>query len=207
MFTNIQETNPCLWEITATAIPNAGGTISGTGSYEQGTTCTLTATALGDFEFNRWTENGVTVSTDAVYSFTVENHRNLVAHFINPNFIIFADPTVEARCVELWDTDGDGYLSYNEAAAVTNLDYAFQYWGITSFDELQYFTGLTSLNDYEFYDCESLTSITLPENITYIGYYAFGYCYSLSSIYELSVMPPELNWCAFCDIYSDNNMK
>ena len=206
VFTNIQETNPCLWEITATAIPNAGGTISGTGSYEQGTTCTLTATALGDFEFNRWTENGVTVSTDAVYSFTVENHRNLVAHFINPNFIIFADPTVEARCVELWDTDGDGYLSYNEAAAVTNLDYAFQYWGITSFDELQYFTGLTSLNDYEFNGCESLTSITLPENITYIGYYAFAYCYSLSSINLLSVTPPGLNWCAFCEIYSNNNI-
>ena len=205
-FTNFQEPNPCIWTVTATANPVSGGTVSGAGTYEQGQTCTLTATALGDFEFNRWTENSVTVSTNAVYSFTVENHHNLVAHFINPNFIIFADPTVEARCVELWDTDGDGYLSYNEAAAVTNLDYAFQYWGITSFDELQYFTGLTSLNDYEFYDCESLTSITLPENITYIGYYAFGYCYSLSSIYELSVMPPELNWCAFCDIYSDNNI-
>ena len=176
------------------------------GSYLESETCTLTATPNEGWEFNNWWENGTVVSTDGLYSFTVTSNRMLEARFRKPNTITFADPTVEARCLELWDTDGDGYLSYNEAAAVTNLDYAFQSWGITSFDELQYFTGLTSLNDYEFYDCESLTSITLPENITYIGYYAFAYCYSLSSINLLSVTPPGLNWCAFCEIYSNNNI-
>ena len=206
-FTNIQETNPCQWTISATAQPSIGGTISGAGTYEQGQNCTLTAVPQGDFEFSRWTEDDLEVSTNATYSFTVEGNRTLVAHFTNPNFIVFADPDVEAICLYYWDTDNDGYLSYAEASAVTNLGGVFYYnTEITSFDELQYFTGLTNLNDYEFRDCHSLTSITLPENITYIGYYAFAYCYSLSTINMLSVTPPEPNWCAFCEIYSNYNI-
>ena len=43
-FTIIYEPNPCLWDITATANPAEGGTVSGAGTYAQGATCTLTAT-------------------------------------------------------------------------------------------------------------------------------------------------------------------
>ena len=183
VFTNIQETDPCLWAISASATPNVGGTVSGDGLYYQGQSCTLTATPLGDFEFSRWTENGVEVSINASYTFTVEGNRNLVAHFRRPNYIYFADANVEARCLELWDSDGDGNLSYEEAAAVTNLQQAFRNNdNITSFNELQYFTGLTSLNNEEFYDCNYLRSITLPEGLTSIGNAAFQYCNRLTTI-------------------------
>ena len=37
------------------------------------------------------------------------------------NMITFADPAVKALCVAHWDTDGDGELSYEEAALVTDL--------------------------------------------------------------------------------------
>lgn len=229
VFTNIQEPNPCFWNITATANPENAGTVSGTGIYEQGTTCTLTATATGDFEFSHWTENGVTVSTNAQYSFIVESNRSIVAHFISPNFISFADPIVEARCVELWDTDGDGFLSYDEAASVTSLNYAFQNWdNITSFDELQYFTGLTTIYDWEMAACDNLVSITLPEslttisyaafeysyslqsivipeNVTYIGGWAFSYCYSLTSFELKAATPPNISDdCPFCNTNMDN---
>ena len=183
VFNNIQATDPCQWTITASANPNVGGTVSGAGTYDQGQTCTLTATPQGYFEFQRWTENGVEVSTDAEYTFTVEGNRNLVAQFFQLNYIYFADPNVEARCLELWDSDGDGYLSYEEAAAVTNLGQAFRdNDNITSFNELQYFTGLTALNSEEFYDCDYLTSIILPEGLTSIGSYAFHYCYRLATV-------------------------
>ncbi len=179
-FANIQEINPCWWDITALAAPAQGGSISGAGTYEQGTTCTLTATAYGDYEFSHWTENGVTVSTNATYSFVVEGNRSLVARFTNPSFITFADPNVEAICVSNWDTDGDGFLNYEEAAAVTDLGNVFRYnLNITSFDELQYFTGLTSIRDY-FISCQNLVSVVLPENITEIYGNAFQYCYSLT---------------------------
>ena len=42
--------------------------------------------------------------------------------------------------------------------------------------------NVTSIGQYMFYYCSSLTSITLPEGITGIGQYAFGGCSSLTSI-------------------------
>ena len=163
------------YEITATPNYEDRGTVSGVGEYALGAECTLTATPLGSNTFTRWTEDGIEVSTEATYSFTVTGPRSLVAVFYvsSDDNIVFADPNVKAICVNHWDTDGDGELSYTEAAAVTNLGGVFSSnQNITSFDELQYFTGVTYINDYEFYYCNNLTSIVLPESLTSIGYEA-----------------------------------
>ena len=69
------------YEITATASPTAGGTIIGAGMYNHLGTCTLTATANEGYMFVNWTENGVVVSTDASYSFTVTEVASFVANF------------------------------------------------------------------------------------------------------------------------------
>ena len=42
--------------------------------------------------------------------------------------------------------------------------------------------SVTSIGDAAFYDCGSLTSITIPDGVTSIGDYAFEYCSSLTSI-------------------------
>ena len=119
--------------------------------------------------------------------------------------IVFADNNVKAICVANWDTSGDNELSYAEAAAVTDLENAFyDNHTITSFNELQYFTGLThisfldfhnssvtslvipesvtSINNQAFYGCDQLTSVNLPSGITVIGWGMFQYCRSLVSI-------------------------
>ena len=91
--------------------------------------------------------------------------------------ISFADENVKAICVSHWDTDGDGELSYAEAAAVTSLGSVFR--GntlITSFDELQYFIGMTTIESYAFSGCSSLSSITIPETVTIVSYNAFYRC-------------------------------
>ncbi len=69
------------YTITATAIPAEGGTISGGGTYDQGQSCTLTATANSGYTFANWTENGEVVSTDATYTFIVNGDRTLMANF------------------------------------------------------------------------------------------------------------------------------
>ena len=97
--------------------------------------------------------------------------------------IDFVDDNVKALCVQCWDYDGDGELSMEEAASVTNLYEVFKNNSvITSFDELQYFTGLSSIESGTFYNCSSLTSIILPDSVTSIGDEAFMKCSKLTSI-------------------------
>lgn len=94
--------------------------------------------------------------------------------------ITFVDPNVKAICVENWDTNGDGELSEEEAAAVEDLGQVFREDScIISFDELRYFTGLTSIADYAFENCVGLTSIVFPSGITSIGLRAFRECNSM----------------------------
>ena len=42
--------------------------------------------------------------------------------------------------------------------------------------------SVTSIGNYAFYDCTSLTSVNIPDSVTKIGYEAFRYCTSLTSV-------------------------
>ncbi len=95
--------------------------------------------------------------------------------------IEFADATAEAICLEHWDTNHDGLLSYKEAADVQSLGSAFKGSMIHSFDELRYFRGLTMIDRETFYRCTNMRSITIPENIVSIGPEAFRGCSTLKS--------------------------
>ena len=69
------------YNISASVDPANSGSVSGTGSKAEDSTCTLTFTPAGGSElvFDGWYENGVKVSAANPYSFTVEGARTLVA--------------------------------------------------------------------------------------------------------------------------------
>ena len=71
------------YTITLSANPTIGGTVSGGGTYQQGQSCTATATANSGYTFTNWTENGNQVSTNVNYTFYVNGNRTLVANFTN----------------------------------------------------------------------------------------------------------------------------
>ena len=103
--------------------------------------------------------------------------------FTTSSNIVFADQNVKALCVTHWDSNGDGELSFAEAAAVTGLGTVFQNKSnIHSFDELQYFTGLTSINSNAFYNCIHLTSVVVPSRVTSLESYAFQLCTNLETV-------------------------
>ena len=117
---------------------------------------------LSDVNFD-----GVTDEKDVEY---IKNHIRSSA-----NVITFADSNVKSLCVQNWDIDGDGELSFEEAASVTTLGTVFYENGdIVTFEELRYFTGLTSINDYAFYK-SSIQKVSFPESVTEIGEYAFSH--------------------------------
>ena len=122
------------------------------------------------------------------------------------SLISFADSNVKALCIANWDTNGSGELSKAEAAAVTDLGEVFTgNTTITSFNELQYFTGLTYIGKYvfekPFSGCSKLSSVTIPESVTSIGKYAFEDCKALTSI-NIPSSVTSIGSFAFCDCSS-----
>ncbi len=94
--------------------------------------------------------------------------------------IQFADPIAKYACVEKFDTNGDGEVSYAEAAAVTSLAGLFTDWNtVTEFDEIRFFTSATSTGN-AFVNCSELKHITIPDNITTLG--TFKNCAALDTV-------------------------
>ena len=72
-------------DITISASPAEGGTVTGGETVNEGTAVTLTATPNSGYHFVRWEENGTAVSTDATYTFTATSDCTLTAIFEKDN--------------------------------------------------------------------------------------------------------------------------
>ena len=165
----------CDGTVSVFADPDEGGFVTGGGTFEGGTQCTVTAMANEGYTFEHWKLNGVVVSNDIEYDFIAGGDMTLIAHFVSDGNIVFADSKVKSICIAHWDINGDGELSYDEAAIVTSLGNYFQdNTQITSFEELQYFIGLSFIEDYAFSGCYNLSgNLILPNSVTCIGNNAF----------------------------------
>ena len=122
----------------------------------------------------------------------------------DPSDIIkFEDLNVKSALLQMdIDTNGDGEISYGEAANYTGSILMANNTNILSFKECQYFTGVTSVSFTEcrnlfeiilpnklktitsnaFQNCFYIRSITIPNSVTSIENYAFSGCSSLASI-------------------------
>lgn len=98
----------------------------------------------------------------------------IMSMFYYLGYIDFVDTVVRDICVANFDTDGDGVISIEEAAAVTDIGTLFKSnTNITSFDEFKFFTGISVIPDGAFQTSNNLKKITLPESITTIKNLAF----------------------------------
>ena len=67
-------------------------------------------------------------------------------------------------------------------AVTTICGHVFENSGITSVDFSQA-TGLTTIGDYAFSNCDELTTVTIPASVTTMGYRVFDGCDNISTIY------------------------
>lgn len=119
--------------ITVSANIAEGGSVSGGGSYQDGTEITVTATPNKNYAFVNWTENDVVVSASAEYKFTVSEDRDLVANFsLNhwiPNITSYANnmsitAVVQIEGVEQQTADIEiGAFCGNELRGSNRLEY------------------------------------------------------------------------------------
>lgn len=67
--------------VTVTASPSFRGSVAGDGTFLDGETAHLTATASNGSQFGGWFENNLLVSSDATYEFAVHANHSLTAKF------------------------------------------------------------------------------------------------------------------------------
>ena len=145
------------YTISASANPSAGGNVSGAGTYNYGSTCTLTATPATGYSFVRWTKNGSQVSTSASYSFTVTGSASYVA--------VFEQSTItQSQTLSNGWNWWSSYVELNGADGLTMLENSLGSDGLTIksrldgyVDSYQYngttgwFGSLTSINNEQMY--------------------------------------------------------
>lgn len=86
------------YEVTVTAVPAVGGTVTGSGNYINGFPCTVTATENDGFAFTGWTINGEVVATTPEYTFIVTNDVNIEGNFIGftPHWTVVDNPNYQS---------------------------------------------------------------------------------------------------------------
>ena len=152
---------PFEYRINVTTTPDYYGYVTGAGTYDYGETCSLMAHFYEGYDFEKWTENGVEVSTNPVLRFTVTSERSLKAHFFKRNYTITASVYPEEGGV----VEGGGQFTFGESCVLKTFPrsgYDFIGWkrnnnGIVSTDAIFVFDVSQSANYVACYEPRTFT--------------------------------------------------
>jgi len=157
--------------VRVTKTGTGNGTISGNGRYKTGDSVVLKAIANSNSEFRGWQENGATISTDIIYTFTANGDRNLTAVFekVNPKI------TVSANLADAGIVRGSGTYLEGEIAEVTAMayfGYKFVNWKengvIVSYNARYLFTVWQSRNLVATFQATDTSNIEMQNGIAII---------------------------------------
>lgn len=116
--------------VVLSANPTAGGTTLGAGSFDAGSSVTVSARVNAGYTFVDWTENGVRVSTSSNIQFTLNANRNFVANFRAIPASQFAVLLTSSPAAG-GTTDGEGAYPAGTSVTITstpNTGYTFVNW-------------------------------------------------------------------------------
>jgi len=113
--------------VTALINPDGGGQVANTGSYINGSSVKLTATPSLGYSFINWKENGLILSTNPIYNFTIVQNRTITANFQKNTYLVTlqADPTIGGTVL------GNGTYDFGSQVTVStipNSGYKFLGW-------------------------------------------------------------------------------
>jgi hypothetical protein len=127
---NFSAVIPTQYTVALSSIPLAGGTTSGSGPFNTGSSVTVTATANAGYTFTNWTENGIVLTSSISYQFTISRNRTLVANF---TAVVPTQYTVTLLSIPLAGGTTSGSGPFNSGSSVTvtaaaNAGYTFTNW-------------------------------------------------------------------------------
>lgn len=117
---------PTTYTIAVSANPTGAGNVTGGGTYNQGASVTVSATANSGYTFQNWTENGNIVSTNATYTFSATANRTLVANFQQNStpsdtytVTTFTSPVGSGYTLGEWDDVAGSLIQFPAGSTVT----------------------------------------------------------------------------------------
>ena len=138
-------------------------------SGKYGATFTITAPTKSGYKLNSWEPELPTTFPAKDTKYTAKWTKATIAEEINA--LTEGTHTINVTGEISENTFSDIKFALNSLSSdiYVNLD-------------LSKTTGLTSIGDYAFYGCSSLTSVTIPDSVTSIGKYTFDGCSNLTSV-------------------------
>jgi len=121
---------PSQLTVVLSSNPLLGGTTTGAGSFNSGTSVSVTATPGVGYTFTNWTEGANIVSSSSNYTFTISANRTLVANFTIIPASQFA-VNLSSNPPTGGTTTGGGSFNSGASVSVTatpNVGYTFSNW-------------------------------------------------------------------------------
>lgn len=156
---------------------------------------TAVTDAEGNFSFTFTGEKGDYIFMFSKTGFQTKETAAMTIHQTSPSlgaFVIYeeeksAEIVDEGTCGTslTWTLDSDGTLTISGEGAMTDYNSsggAPWYGKRAQIKEIVFAEGVTSIGNYAFYDCTSLTTINFAEGLTSIGYNAFSGCSALKTL-------------------------
>ncbi len=199
-------------EIKLSSDPLEGGTTRGAGTFIKDSLINVVATPNDGYSFINWTQNGVPVSNNSDYYFTMDGNRDLVANFTRQHVVSLSSNPIEGGT-----TAGEGVYNSNTLVNVS----AFAFEGYTF---LNWTEGTDVVSDDENYTFLITSNRELVANFTENGPVQFSVIlysspteggsvegegiYNLDAIVDVSAAANSgyefLNWTEGDNVVSDN---
>jgi len=115
--------------VILTSNPAQGGTTTGSGSYNSGTSLNISATPAIGYTFVNWTDNatGTIVSASALYTFNVVANRSLIANFAINTYTL-TGTAINGVIVKNPNQINYNYGTQVQLTATPNPGYSFTSW-------------------------------------------------------------------------------